>query len=103
MDLLRVGLHGGSSLWSKLARGLVFEVWCDVCMMEESEDTVKKEGFRRCEGEARMNGEVKANKRKVDESRREEEEKPDSLSPRDCRPMSDILNRFVVWGLSGRS
>jgi len=53
-------------------------------------------------GEKRMNEEWERKGRWVEVERVGEEEL-DSLSPRDCRPMSDILNRFVVWGLSGKS
>lgn len=60
--------------------------------------------MKRREDEEWIHGErEKGKERKVNESGGVEEEKLNSLSPRDCRPMSDILNRFVVWGLSGKS
>jgi hypothetical protein len=39
----------------------------------------------------------------VEREERVESGKLNSLSPRDCRPMSDILNRFVCLRLSGKS
>ena len=69
--------------------------------------TGRREGrcdeVKRREDEERIHGErEKGKERKVNESGGVEEEKPNSLSPRDCRPMSDILNRFVCLGLRGK-